>query len=73
MSAIAVAIRLAIIDQRIGSAVPAALKVLVLDDLMISLDMSNRDKLMDLLLDDFANRYQILFLTHDRMLFDFVK
>ena len=72
MSAIAVAIRLAIIDQRIGSAVPAALKVLVLDDLMISLDMSNRDKLMDLLLDDFANRYQILFFTHDRMLFDFV-
>lgn len=72
MSAIAVAIRLAIIDQRIGVAVPDALKVLVLDDLMISLDMSNRDKLMDLLLDDFANRYQILFFTHDRMLFDFV-
>ena len=72
MSAIAVAIRLAIIDQRIGAAVPDSLKVLVLDDLMISLDMSNRDKLMDLLLDDFANRYQILFFTHDRMLFDFV-
>lgn len=72
MSAIAVAIRLAIIDQRIGSAAPDALKVLVLDDLMISLDMGNRDKLMDLLLDDFANRYQILFFTHDKMLFDFV-
>lgn len=72
MSAIAVAIRLAIIDQRIGSAVPDALKVLVLDDLMISLDMSNRNKLMDLLLNDFANRYQILFFTHDKMLFDFV-
>ncbi len=72
MSAIAVAIRLAIIDQRIGSAASDALKVLVLDDLMISLDMSNRDKLMDLLLDDFADRYQILFFTHDRMLFDFV-
>ena len=72
MSAIAVAIRLAIIDQRIGSAVPEALKVLVLDDLMISLDMINRDKLMDLLLNDFAQRYQILFLTHDRMLFEFV-
>lgn len=72
MSAIAVAIRLAIIDQRIGSVVPNALKVLVLDDLMISLDMSNRDKLMDLLLDKFANRYQILFFTHDKMLFDFV-
>ena len=72
MSAIAIAIRLAIIDQRIGTAAPDALKVLVLDDLMISLDMGNRDKLMDLLLDDFAKRYQILFFTHDRMLFDFV-
>lgn len=72
MSAIAVAIRLAIIDHRIGTAVPEALKVLVLDDLMISLDMINRDKLMDLLLNDFAQRYQILFLTHDRMLFEFV-
>lgn len=72
MSAIAIAIRLAIIDQRIGTAVPDSLKVLVLDDLMISLDMGNRDKLMDLLLDDFANRYQILFFTHDKMLFDFV-
>lgn len=72
MSAIAVAIRLAIIDQRIGTAVPDALKVLVLDDLMISLDMSNRDRLMDLLLDDFVNRYQILFFTHDKTLFDFV-
>ena len=72
MSAIAVAIRLAIIDQRIGSAVPDALKVLVLDDLMISLDMSNRDKLMDLLLDNFAKRYQILFFTHDPNLYNFV-
>lgn len=72
MSAVAVAIRLAIIDQRIGTAVPDALKVLVLDDLMISLDMGNRDKLMDLLLADFADRYQILFFTHDKMLFDFV-
>ena len=72
MSAIAVAIRLAIIDQRIGEAVPDALKVLVLDDLMISLDMSNRDKLMDLLLDNFAKRYQILFFTHDSNLYNFV-
>lgn len=72
ISAIAVAIRLAIIDQRIGAAVPEALKVLVLDDLMISLDMSNRDKLMDLLLGDFANRYQILFFTHDLNLYNFV-
>ena len=72
MSAIAVAIRLAIIDHRIGTAVPEALKVLILDDLMISLDMSNRDKLMNLLLNNFSKRYQILFLTHDRNLYNFV-
>ena len=34
--------------------------------------MSNRDKLMDLLLGDFANRYQILFFTHDLNLYNFV-
>ena len=72
MSAVAIAIRLAIIDQRIGTAVPDALKVLVLDDLMISLDMGNRDALMDLLLKDYSGKYQILFFTHDKNLYNFV-
>lgn len=72
MSAIAIAIRLAIIDQRIGTAVPDALKVLVMDDLMISLDMGNRDALMDLLLKDYSGKYQILFFTHDKNLYNFV-
>ncbi len=73
MSAIAVAIRLAIIDQRIGSAVPDALKVLVLDDLMISLDMCNREKIIDLLLGEYTKKFQIIFLTHDRNLYNFIK
>lgn len=72
MSALAIAIRLSIIDYRINAAVPDALKVLVLDDLMISLDMGNRDALMDLLLKDYSDKYQMLFFTHDRMLFEFV-
>ncbi len=72
MAAVATTIRLAILDYRIGSAASNALKVLVLDDMMISLDMSNRDKLLDLLLTNFSNKYQILFLTHDKSLYNFV-
>lgn len=73
LSALATAIRLTLLDYRLNkSAVPNALKVLILDDLMISLDMSNREALIDLLLKDYHNKYQILFLTHDKSLYDFV-
>ncbi len=72
MSAVAIAIRLAIIKYRINSAAENALKVLMLDDIMISLDMSNRDKLLNLILKDFSNNYQLLFFTHDKSLFSFV-
>lgn len=73
LSALATAIRLTILDYRLNkSTVPNALKVLILDDLMISLDMSNREALIDLLLKDYHNKYQILFLTHDKSLYDFV-
>ena len=48
LSAIGISIRLAIISQKLNEEV---LKFLVLDDFMISLDMSNRDKVIDLLLD----------------------
>lgn len=72
MAAIATTIRFSILNYRINSVVQNALKVLVLDDLMISLDMSNRDKLLDLLLNDYSNKYQILFLTHDKGLYNFV-
>jgi ABC-type lipoprotein export system ATPase subunit len=49
--------------------------VLVLDDLMISLDMSNRDKMLDFLLDksNFDESYQILIFTHDRAFFEMAK
>lgn len=72
MAAIAIAIRLSVIDQRLNSAAEGALKVLLLDDIMISLDMSNRDKLLNLILKKFTDKYQILFLTHDKLLFSFV-
>ena len=49
--------------------------ILVLDDLMISLDMSNRDKMLDFLLDksNFDESYQILIFTHDRAFFEMAK
>ena len=73
LSALATAIRLTLLDYRLNnSAVPNALKVLILDDLMISLDMSNREPLLDLLLKEYSHKYQILFFTHDKGLYDFV-
>lgn len=72
MSAIAIAIRLAIIKYRLNSASETALKVLLLDDIMISLDMSNRDRLLDLIIKEFSENHQILFFTHDNSLFSFM-
>ena len=84
LSGVALAIRLAIMERRIQD---APVKILVLDDLMISLDMSNRDKIVKLILDEYAwfyditepveaNRdkgHQTFILTHDRSLFTFIK
>ena len=71
MSALAIAIRLTVLNRRFVND-DNILKVLVLDDLMISLDMSNRDRLLDLLLTDYKDKYQLLFFTHDRVFFDCV-
>ena len=53
--------------------------ILVLDDLLISLDMSNRDKILSLLLDRsisngfFDDEYQMFIFTHDRAFFEKAK
>ena len=46
------------------------LKLLVLDDLLVSLDMSNRMKVVDILLSDTFTNYQKIILTHDIGLFE---
>ena len=43
----------------------APLKLLVLDDLLISLDMSNRMKVVDIILSETFANYQKIILTHD--------
>jgi hypothetical protein len=75
ITAIAIAIRLTILKRRVNEQAPDALKFIVFDDVMISLDMNNRDKLIDFLLNKenkFTQDYQLLFLTHDKNLYDFV-
>ncbi len=72
MAALAFAIRWAILMRRPSKEIaPNAIRVLVLDDLMISLDMGNRNKLIHFLLTDtLAQDYQLLFMTHERLLFN---
>lgn len=71
LSAIAISIRLAILSSK---RLENCLKFIVLDDLLISLDMKNREKVLDLLLsDEFIDNYQLLILTHDKMFYQMAK
>ena len=69
LTAIALSIRLAILRKRLAG--EDILKILVLDDLLISLDMSNRDIVVNMLLEDeYLQDYQIIMLTHDRAFYE---
>lgn len=70
LSKMALALRLAVTDKRIGAG-PDVCKILVIDDLLISLDMANRCKVIDILLDYTAN-FQVLILTHDRAFYQVI-
>lgn len=69
LTSIALSIRFAILDEKYIAGAP---KILVLDDLLISLDMSNRDNVLDLILKEFEE-YQIMIMTHDRLFFEVAK
>jgi energy-coupling factor transporter ATP-binding protein EcfA2 len=69
LTAIALSIRFAILEQNYLVNAP---KVLVLDDLLISLDMGNRGDVLKIILKKFAE-YQIIMLTHDRAFFELAK
>lgn len=67
LSTIALAMRFAILDEKFVSAYP---KILVLDDMLMSMDMSNREFVLAILLENYLPDYQILFFTHQRGLFE---
>jgi hypothetical protein len=68
----AVSVYFAAIKAMLGTLKEDCLKILVLDDLLISLDMSNRLKLLDVLKAEFSD-FQIFLFTHDKELFEIYK
>jgi len=72
-SAIGLAIRFAIIEDWTNRPNTAELKALIIDDMLLSLDMCNRDIVLNLLLDRYVNNYQLILMTHDRSFYEFAK
>jgi energy-coupling factor transporter ATP-binding protein EcfA2 len=70
LSALGLAIRFAILKKRLQD---SKLKMAILDDFMISLDMKNRDVALDYILDKVAPNYQLLILSHDRYFYELAK
>ena len=69
LTAIALSIRFSLLN--LDS--PADGRFLALDDMLISLDMSNRMKVIDFLLDFVADKYKIYLFTHDKMFYYTIK
>lgn len=69
LTRMALALRLAIFDRKYQG--DDCAKVIFVDDLLISLDMSNRLMVVRELL-NYANRYQMFIFTHDRTFYDLI-
>ena len=67
LTAIALAVRFALLNIE----KPADGRFLALDDMLISLDMSNRAKVVDFLL-KISDKYKIYLFTHDKAFFNYV-
>ena len=72
LSALAMSIYFAVIKHISSFSDEKNLKILVLDDVLISLDMSNRLNLIDVIKREFSD-FQIFFFTHDKGLFEILK
>jgi hypothetical protein len=72
LSALAISIYMISIKRLIDTLENDSLKILVLDDLLISLDMGNRLKLLEILKIEFSD-FQIFFFTHDKELYEIYK
>lgn len=68
LTAIALSIRFALLNLDN----PAEGSFLALDDMLISLDMSNRAKVVKFLI-SISDKYKIYLFTHDKMFFEYVK
>lgn len=66
LSSIALAIRMAILKEKFVKESP---KILILDDLLLSLDMGNREVVLSIILEEYLQDYQLIILSHDRVFF----
>lgn len=69
LSCISLAIRLAFFDLRLQNTIAESAEVLAVDDLLLSLDMSNRMKVVEVLL-NYEEKCQMLVFTHDKSFFE---
>lgn len=65
LTKIAIAMRLALFERRSNYSLPDSNALLCVDDMLISLDMANRLKVIEILL-DYARNYQVIVMTHDK-------
>ena len=70
LTRIGVAIRFALLQRR-PQTLP--LKLMVMDDLLISMDMDNRSDIINLIEKRYVANYQIFIFTHDKALFNLLK
>jgi len=70
LSALAISLYLATVKSNPGVGV---LKTLILDDLLIGLDMSNRMPLLEIIKKYFEDEYQIIMTTYDKVWYELVK
>lgn len=71
LSALAMSIYFSIIKNQFDNLEDNSLKILILDDLLISLDMNNRLSLINILENKFRD-FQIFFFTHEKALYDLI-
>jgi energy-coupling factor transporter ATP-binding protein EcfA2 len=71
LTAIALSVRFVLLQPHIRPAFPG--RILALDDLLISLDMSNRDRVTNLVFDEYLDSFQTIILTHNREYFIWAK
>ncbi|RLD54271.1 MAG: hypothetical protein DRJ01_18250 [Bacteroidetes bacterium] len=69
-SAIGLSLRFAILDYKLYD---ADLKALVIDDMLLSLDMRNRNIVLNLLLGKYSDEFQLILMTHDKSFFELAK
>jgi hypothetical protein len=67
INAIALSVRFVLMKGRKSA---ENLNLLVLDDLLISLDMHNRMKVTKMIIDEYSKDYQIIIFTHDKGFFN---